>query len=299
MRAVILTAKGDPNVLTVGDVDEPEAGPADITVSVAAAAVNPVDLKTRSGFLPIELTLPAVLGWDVSGTVVDVGSSVTRFAPGDQVIGMVAQPAHRYGTYAEYVVADESLFAPAPSGVELKDAAAIPLASLTAVQCLEKVTLDANSAVLVTGAAGAVGRIASALLLSRGHRVDALARASDVAALQDLGVGDVFATPADIPAKHYDAVVDTAGIADAIEGVRDDGAFISIDDNEQPDPVRGITPAKSYVEQDGSGLESFGALVSSGAISVPVATTFGLHDAPQAHSLLAAGGTRGKVLLIP
>nr|WP_279163492.1 NADP-dependent oxidoreductase [Rhodococcus erythropolis] len=299
MKAIAIEAIGDPSVLTLTEVDEPTSGPGDVTVSVAAAAVNPVDLKTRSGFLPIELHFPAVLGWDVSGTVIAVGSAVTRFTPGDRVIGMIAQPAHRYGTYAERVTADQSLFAPAPSNVTLEHAAAIPLAALTAVQCLEELDLAPESTVLVTGAAGAVGRIASALLISRGHRVEALARESDTDELLALSLSRVIASPVDLPQKEYDAIVDTAGIAESVDSVRDDGAFISIDDNEQPAPQRGITPAKSYVDEDGSGLESFAELVSTGSVTVPVARTFRFDEAPQAHALLAAGGTRGKVLLIP
>ena len=299
MKAVVMTAKGGPEVLVVAEVDEPAAGSDDIVVSVAAAAVNPVDLKTRSGFLPIELTYPAVLGWDVSGTVVAVGQSVTRFAPGDNVIGMVAQPAHRFGTYAERVVADESLFAHAPTGIGLTHAAAIPLASLTAAQQLDKLTLAAHSTVLVTGAAGAVGRIASAILLGRGHRVDALARASDTDELLAFGARRVFTKPADLQAGVYDAVVDTAGVVDTIDSVRDGGEYISIEDGDQPSPQRGITPGKSYVNEDGPGLEQFAAMVSTGAIDVPIAREFEFDEAPQAHSLLAAGGTRGKVLLIP
>ena len=299
MKAVIITAKGDPDVLTVADIDEPTAGPGDITVSVAAAAVNPVDLKTRSGFLPIDLTFPAVLGWDVSGTVIDVGQSVTRFAPGDTVIGMIAQPAHRFGTYSERVVADESLFAHAPTGISLEHAAAIPLAALTAVQQLDKISLAAQSTVLVTGAAGAVGRIASAILLSRGHRVDAVARESDTENLLALGAGQVFTKPVDLQHGKYDAVVDTAGVVETIDSVRDGGAYVSIEDGDQPEPQRGITPGKSYVNEDGPGLDEFVSLVSAGTITVPVAREFGFDAASQAHSLLAAGGTRGKVLLIP
>lgn len=299
MKAIVIDATGGPGVLTVSDIEQPVAGPTDITVSVAAAAVNPVDLKTRSGYLPIELTFPAVLGWDVSGTVVAVGSSVTRFALGDKVIGMIAQPVHRFGTYAERVVADHSLFAPAPTGVSLENAAAIPLAALTAVQCLDTLDLAPDSRVLVTGAAGAVGRIASALLLMRGHRVDAVARERDTDDLETLGLGHVFIEPADVPSRNYDAVVDTAGIADTIDSVRERGAFVSIEDTRQPEPARGITPAKSYVNEDGSGLEKFAALVSAGSITVPVASTFGFDEAAHAHALIAAGGVRGKVLLIP
>lgn len=299
MRAVVIPAKGGPEVLTVADIDEPTPGTGDITVSVAAAAVNPVDLKTRSGYLPIELTYPAILGWDVSGTVVDVGRSVTRFAVGDNVIGMIAQPAHRFGTYAERVVANESLFAHAPSGVTLEHAAAIPLAALTAIQQLDKITLPARSTVLVTGAAGAVGRIASALLLIRGHRVDALARASDVDDLLALGARNVYAAPVDLRPREYDAVVDTAKVVNTIDSVRDGGSYVSIEDGDQPAPQRGITPGKSYVNEDGPGLDEFAELVSAGTITVPVAREFGFDEAAQAHSILAEGGTRGKVLLIP
>ncbi|MCX6489488.1 MAG: NADP-dependent oxidoreductase [Rhodococcus sp.] len=299
MKAVVITGKGGPEVLTVAEIDEPDAGPGDVTVSVAAAAVNPVDIKTRSGFLPIELTYPAVLGWDVSGTVVAVGPSVTRFAPGDNVIGMIAQPAHRFGTYAERVVADESLFAHAPIGISLQHAAAIPLAALTAMQLIDKITLPAHSTVLVTGAAGAVGGIASALLSIRGHTVDAVARKSDTENLLAHGMRRVFTSPVDLPAGAYDAVVDTAGIVDAIDSVRDGGAYVSIEDGNQPEPQRNITPSKSYVNEDGLGLEKFVSLVSSGTITVPVARQWEFDQAPRAHSLLAAGGTRGKVLLIP
>jgi NADPH:quinone reductase-like Zn-dependent oxidoreductase len=299
MKAVVITTKGDPDVLSVAEVNEPTAGPGDITVSVAAAAVNPVDIKTRSGYLPIELTYPAILGWDVSGTVVAVGPSVTRFAPGDNVIGMIAQPVHRFGTYSERIVADESLFAHAPTGVSLEHAAAIPLAALTAVQQLDKITLAQESTVLVTGAAGAVGRIASAILLMRGHRVDALARESDTDDLLALGVRKVVAKPIDLQAGEYDAVVDTAGVGESIDSVRDGGAYVSIEDGDQPEPQRDITPSKSYVNEDGPGLEEIAALVSAGTIAVPVAREFGFDEAPRAHALLAAGGTRGKVLLIP
>ncbi|WP_256979004.1 MULTISPECIES: zinc-binding dehydrogenase [unclassified Rhodococcus (in: high G+C Gram-positive bacteria)] len=88
-------------------------------------------------------------------------------------------------------------------------------------------------------------------------------------------------------------------MVDTIDSVHDDGAYVSIEDGDQPEPQRGITPGKSYVNEDGPGLEQIAALVSAGAISIPIAREFGFDEAPQAHSLLAAGGTRGKVLLTP
>lgn len=298
MKAVTLTSKGGPEVLVLGDVPEliPAAG--DIVVDVAAAAVNPVDLKTRSGFLDITLTYPAVLGWDVSGTVIAVGDDVRRFAVGDRVVGMVAAPAHRYGTYAELVVAGEALFAHAPHSVSLEHAAAIPLAGLTAAQTLASIDLGRAESVLVTGAAGAVGHIAVQLLLQSGHRVGAIARSQDLAALRDLGV-DTATTTDDVQGEAWDAVVDTAGLASSIAAVRGGGQFVSIDDNDQPEPTRSITPTKSYVEQDGVGLAGLVERLDSGVITVPVARSYSFADAARAHSDLGAGGLRGKVVLIP
>ncbi|MEU1285905.1 NADP-dependent oxidoreductase [Kitasatospora sp. NPDC005856] len=299
MKAVTFHHTGAPDVLTLDEVPELPVGPQDIRVAVTAAAVNPVDLKTRSGFLTLNLTYPAVPGWDVSGVVTEIGGEVTRFTVGRQVVGMIAQPAHRYGTYAEQVVADARLFAPAPVGVSLEEAAALPLAGLTAVQTLDKLTLPPGAPVLVTGAAGAVGRIAVQLLLADGHRVDALARAGDAETLRAIGVGTVHTRPQDLPAATHTAVVDTAGVAAAIRAVADGGQFVAIDDNDQPAPERGITPRKSYVDENGDQLRALSDLVGAGRLTVPTGRRYPLADAARAHQDFGAGGLRGKVLLLP
>lgn len=298
MKAALLPATGDPDLFALGEVPDPPVGPTDVAVSVAAAAVNPVDLKTRSGFLPIELTFPAVLGWDVSGTVAAVGEQVDRFAVGDSVIGMIAQPVRRHGTYAERVVADQSLFAAAPATMSLIDSAALPLASLTARQTLNTLDLHDGSRVLVTGAAGAVGRISVQLLLRSGHTVGAVARADDGEDLHAVGVTTVT-TAEGISAGEWDAVVDTAGVASAIGAVRDGGSFVSIDDNEQPGPQRGITPHKSYVNENGTMLGELVAAVDTDELDVPVARYYELAEVGRAHAEFGGGGIRGKVLVIP
>lgn len=299
MKAVSFHRTGEPSVLALAEVPELPVGPQDIRVTVTAAAVNPVDLKTRSGFLTMDLTHPAVPGWDVSGVVTETGSEVTRFAVGERVIGMIAQPVHRYGTYAERVTADVRLFAHAPSGTPLEEAAALPLAGLTAVQTLAKLALRPGAPVLVTGAAGAVGRIAVQLLLADGHPVDALARSSDAEALRALGVGSVHTRPEDLPDATHAAVVDTAGVAAAIRAVADGGQFVAIDDNPQPAPERGIDPRKSYVDEDGDQLQRLSDLVTAARLTVPVGRRYPLADAARAHDDFGAGGLRGKVLLLP
>ncbi|HEY1974037.1 MAG TPA: alcohol dehydrogenase catalytic domain-containing protein, partial [Pseudonocardia sp.] len=133
MRAVVLDRFGGPEVLTVGQRPLPEPLPTEVRVRVAAAGVNPIDGKTRSGqgmarFLG---DLPFVLGWDIAGEVEAVGVGVTRFEVGDQVFGMPRFP-RLAGCYAEYVTAPSRQLAKLPAGLDHVGAAALPLAALTA-----------------------------------------------------------------------------------------------------------------------------------------------------------------------
>ena len=148
MKAVVINRTGSADELTYSDLPEPEINSCDIRIKVAAAAVNPVDIKTRSGFLGIDLTFPAILGWDVSGTVEATGADVTKFKVGDAVMGMIAQSVRRRGTYSEFVVAPETLFASVPEKLPLERAAAVPLAAMAAAQLLDKVNLTQASRVL-------------------------------------------------------------------------------------------------------------------------------------------------------
>ena len=242
MKAAIINRTGPASELRVSDVPIPEPESGEIRVKVAAAAVNPVDIKTRSGFLKIDLNFPAILGWDVAGAVDAIGADVSRFHVGDQVMGMVAQPVRGQGTYAEYVCAPEELFASVPTG---------------------------------------------------------LARLSDTDDLVALGVETVYDSTTEIPVAAFDAVIDTAGIPEAISNVRDDGKFVSITDNTQPQPERGIIPMKSYVQENGQQLAEIADQVAQGKLSVPAGPVYPLTQVANAHADFEYGGIRGKVLLIP
>lgn len=299
MKAATIRRTGPATEIQITNIATPDIGIGDIRVKVEAAAVNPVDVKTRSGFLNMDLNFPVILGWDVAGTVDAVSADVSRFREGDQVMGMVAQPARGQGTYAEYVSAPQELFAPVPTGVSTQLAAAAPLTVLTAAQMLSKLDLPDKAHVLVTGAAGAVGRVAVQWLLQAEHRVAGLARLSDTADLTALGADIVHDSTNSLPDATFDAVVDTAGIAEAIESVRDNGHFISIADNTQPQCERGIVPTKSYVQENGRQLAEIADQLAQGTLSVPVGRTYPLSQATAAHSDFERGGLRGKVLLIP
>jgi NADPH:quinone reductase-like Zn-dependent oxidoreductase len=136
MKAAAIHRNGSADELEYVDVEAPEVEPHDIRVKTAYAAVNPVDIWTRRGVPGLDLTFPAVLGWDVTGTVDAVGSEVSRFQVGDRVMGMVKQMTRLHGTYAEFVSAPEEHFAPVPAELSLETAAAAPLTVLTSAQLL-------------------------------------------------------------------------------------------------------------------------------------------------------------------
>ncbi|WBB80510.1 NADP-dependent oxidoreductase [Micromonospora sp. WMMD882] len=289
MRAVLLHEYGDPTLLRVADQPEPTAGPGQLLVRVAAAAVNPVDLQVRSGehAAHVRVPFPMILGWDLAGTVVQVGAGVSAFAPGDPVVAMSAQMATGVGTYAELVALDAALVAPAPRSVPLAHAAALPLAGLTAEQALDVLDLPAGRTLLVTGAAGSVGGFVVELARTRGLEVIAHGRPGDA--------GTVSA----VPAGAADGWIDTAGLPGAIQGVRDGGRAVSIVPTAAPVAERGIEVRMSFVEQDGIRLAQLSKLVDEGALTIRVGGVFDLAEAPVAHARLAAGGSRGKLLLTP
>src|SRR5262245_17679794 len=168
MKAIVVTRYGGPEVLEYKDYPDPSPGPDEVLVRVAATSINPFDIKRRSGeakaFAPI--SFPGVIGVDLSGTIISRGQKVTAFSPGDRVFGMAAQ------TYAELCVARVEWLAKIPAGLDLVDAAAIPLVTTTGYQLIMKgAHVQRGQSVLVTGALGNVGRSAVFTAKSLGARV--------------------------------------------------------------------------------------------------------------------------------
>jgi len=286
-------------VLEIASLAQPVPGLGQVRVRVSAAAVNPVDLKTRSGFLAdIDLRFPAVLGWDVAGVIDEVGAAVDNWRPGDRVIAMLAQPVRGQGTYAEQVVVPSELLAPAPTTLPLHHAAAIPLAATTAWQALDALGITSGT-LLITGGVGAVGGFAIQLARLRGLRVSALVSEADHDAALALGAAEILHRGESLPAGIVDAVLDTAGVASAIGCVRDSGAYISIADTPQPEPERAIIPRKSYVNENGTQLAEISQLVNENKLTIRIADEYHLDEAAAAHQRAQNHGTPGKVLLIP
>src|SRR5207244_719097 len=170
MRAIRQQTLGGPEVLELVEVPRPEPAPTEVLVRVAAAGVNPVDWKTRTrgGFLGQP---PFTVGWDVAGVVDGVGRGVTRFAPGDRGFGMPRLPREA-AAYAEYVTSPSRQLARIPDGLADVDAAALPLAALTAWQALvETADVQPGQRVLILAAAGGVGHLAVQIAKARGAHV--------------------------------------------------------------------------------------------------------------------------------
>src|SRR6202451_1380412 len=229
MKAVVLHEYGGPEKLRFEDnVPDPQISGDTVLIEAAAASVNPIDWKLRSGMRrkDFPLSFPAILGRDVSGIVRAVGATVKHFKPGDRVLAL------SNATYAELVAVEDSDVAHLPDGVDLANAAAIPLIALTGDQLVRLATnVKKGQVVLVTGALGSVGRAAVHAAKKIGAQVIAGVRAKELNDARSLGVSDVLAIDDDEAIGTFrlvDAIADTVGgevAAKLIVKVKQNGSF--------------------------------------------------------------------------
>ncbi|HTA18643.1 MAG TPA: NADP-dependent oxidoreductase [Polyangia bacterium] len=300
MKAVVLPEYGEASRLVLRDIAEPTPGPNEIKVRVAAASLNPIDWKLRGGAYKAysQLELPAVLGRDVSGEIVAVGPGVTSPRVGARVVGLVNRG------YAEYVVAPVDAWAEVPAGMDLVDAAALPLVLLTGAQLAEQATdARAGQTVLVTGATGGVGRAAVFAAKKRGAIVYAGVRGIHEVAAAKLGVHAVVALDDDRQIEKLpmlDALADTVGgpTTQKLLGKLKPGARIgSVLGEPAGAKERGFDVHAFGVKPDAKRLGELVADVAAGELVIPISKRFPLAEAAQAHALAEKGGV-GKVLLV-
>ena len=305
MRTVISRRYGGPEVLEVVDVPTPDPGPGDVLVAVRAAALNPVDLAMREGLMAASIgePFPLGLGWDIAGTVAEVGDGVTRWTVGDEVVGLRDEFVGPTGAHASHVVLPSDALASAPHGVSAVAAATFPLNTLTALQALDLIGLEAGATLVVTGAAGGVGDYLVALAARRGLRVVAVARAEDEADVRANGAaefvtGEVAEAVRAVLPEGADGLVDAAQVgAPALAAVRDGGAFVAVSDPSEPPAERGIRVATVHVHHDAEQQAALVGLVEDGTLRLRVADTFTLDEAAQAHRVAGQPGLRGRVVL--
>lgn len=311
MRAVVVREFGGPEALQVVREPVPRPGPGQVRIAVEAAGVNPVDLGVRSGgIVAIGFATPREqygVGWDVAGRVDAVGPGAD-FAVGDRVVGLVDRLDLRTGAYADHVVLDGAAVGRAPRAASAAEAATLPLNALTADQGLDLLDLPPGGTLLVTGAAGGVGGFAVQLAVLRGLRVAALAGAADEQLVR--GLGAAHFVPRGVPGVAdavrawapggVDGVLDAALLkADALEALRGGGALVAVGYGADPTPRRGTRVHNVWIRADGPRLTELAALADAGLLSLRVAGTYPLEEAATAHARLAAGGVRGRLVLLP
>jgi NADPH:quinone reductase-like Zn-dependent oxidoreductase len=299
MKAAVLVGFGGVDQLEFREVPEPKTGPGQVKVRVVATSINPIDWKLREGMKRpgMSLELPAILGRDASGEVVEVGSGVTRFRPGARVTGLVM------GAYGERVVAKDEAWAEVPEGLSLVDAAALPLVTLTGSQLVEEgLAPGPSETILVTGALGSVGRTAVFAAKRRGAKVWAGVRRSQKAAAEALGVDGLVALDDEIDSRRLptlDGIADTVGASVTerfLDRVRRGGVVASVASDPKGAQERGLEVRHQWAHPDPERLAVLIRAVAEGALVIPIAKRFPLAQIREAQQF-AEHGAGGKVIV--
>jgi NADPH:quinone reductase-like Zn-dependent oxidoreductase len=301
MKAVRIHAFGGPDVLRLEDMERPEPRANEMLVRVHAAGVNPVDWKIRDGLF--QGALPMIMGIDFSGVVESVGSGVTEYRVGDAVFGQVADDS---GAYAEYALALASDVARKPKGLDDMQAAALPVAGLTAWQALfDTANLAAGQKVLIHAAAGGVGGFAVQFAKWKGAHVIGTSSADHADFVSQLGANEVIdyrKSKFEEVVRDADVVLDTIG-GDTQERswrvLKRGGTLVSLVQPPSPEKAaaQGARGVMMRQKPNGKQLAAIADLVASGKIKVNVETVLPLAEARKAQELSKTGHAGGKIVL--
>jgi NADPH2:quinone reductase len=308
VKAVVIPRFGGPEVLEVAELPEPQPGPGEVRIRVAAATVNPTDLGLRSGAYGAQAAPPYIPGMELAGTVDAVGPGVADVHPGEQVMAIVQPRRPQGGAQAELVVVPAESVAPIPAGATPVQAATLPMNGLTVRRALDLLGLPRGATLAVTGAAGAVGGYAIQLGKVEGLRVVADAAPADEALVRGLGADVVVprgaavaqAIRAAVPGG-VDALVDAAVQGAAVLPAVRDGGQIAAVRRFEGSSERGIRIHQVMVTEylrNRAALVELGRLASAGKLTLRVAETLPPERAGEAHRKLAAGGVRGRLVIV-
>ena len=313
MRAMTIPGAGGPEVLTLAEVERPVRIAAELLVRVVAAGVNPIDAKTRAGkggFAALA-GFPAILGADFSGVVVEAPYAAHPFQPGTEVCGMALVP-RTPGAYAEYVSVNSLSVIRKPSALSHVEAAAVPVAALTAWgMVVETAKAHEGQRILIHAGAGGVGHFAVQFAAYFGAHVIATGSQRNHGWLRELGAAEVI----DYAAERFeDRAAGVDVVIDLIGNVKDDtatrslsvlrsgGLLVNAPSGSWPTMAQeaeaaGVRATGFQVTPDGSTLSVISRLLDSGDVRVFVDRVFDLEDAAEAHRAIEGGHTRGKLVL--
>lgn len=305
MKAVRIHEFGSENVLRLERIKQPDPAENEVLVKIMAASVNPVDWKTRKGEYPMvgEDDLPIVPGRDLAGEVAGLGENVTGFSVGDRIFAIL-DPNH--GGYEEYVSLPASLLVPMPSGLSFDEAAAVPLAGMTAWQGLFQYgNLRAGQRVLIHGGGGGVGHFAIQFAKAKGAWVAATVSSADIGLAKELGADQVI----DYHAERFEDALDPVDLVfDLIGGETQTRSFnvlaeggILVSTLGEPDQEAArradVRVAGFMVRPNAKQLAEIGTMIDQGSVKIVLHKVFALEEAAAAQRALENEHVQGKIVL--
>lgn len=308
MKAIILENAGGTKNLKLTEIEKPTIKQGEVLVAIKSISINPIDVKTRSGkgaFQKLKDENPLILGWDISGVVVETNSSM--FKVNDEVFGMINFPGHGKG-YAQFVAASENHIALKPKNINFEEAAATSLAALTALQAIEKAEVKEGQNVLIHAASGGVGHFAVQIAKYLGVSVTGTSSDKNREFILNLGADQ------HIDYKNYewgnseekfDFILDTIGgenIDHSVKVLEEGGIIISIpsglndDIEEKAASVKG-KGFKMMVQSDGNDMKKLAELLEKGFIKPHIYKAYHFDEMSNAHEELEKGRTVGKIVV--
>lgn len=312
MKAVVINQFGPPEELKMTEIDQPEINEEQVLIRVMAVSINPVDTKVRAGTsgMSKQIKLPAILGWDMSGIIEEIGKNVTDYQKGDEVMGCIGFPGLG-NAYAEFTIADPNVLTKKPENISFDEAAAVPLAGLTAYQAInEQLKVVAGQNILIQAAAGGVGHLAVQFAKLNGAFVSGTASDKNEKFLKSLGLDqfiDYKKEKFETKVSNLDAVLDAMGgdvLYRSIACVKRGGVVVCLPSSTKDDP-KAIQIAEEHEVQllwpmmrtDGDQMKLIAALLEQKKLRVFVERIFTLEQMAWAHKAVETHGTKGKVVV--
>lgn len=312
MKAMVINSYGDTNVFEYKEMPVPKPKGRELLVQVFSTSVNPVDIKIRKGLVQTGLKPPQILGFDVSGVVVETGEKVVDFKIGDEVY-YLPRIIGSQGAYAEYHLVEEEIVARKPSNLSHLEAAAVPLVASTAWDSLvERCKIKLGESILIHAGAGGVGSIAIQLSKLLGLFVIATCRSANFDFVKNLGADILIdyrsqdfvqAVMKETKGEGVDVVFDTIGgenLTKSFDVLRPYGRIASIvrvDANIQPAFAKNISIHPVFVQSGRQKLDIIRDLLERKRLKPVIDSAIQLKDVPKAHEKLEKGGVKGKIVV--
>jgi NADPH2:quinone reductase len=322
VQAMIINETGCPDVLELAEIATPKPGPGEVLVKIAYAGVNPADWKNRQGMLAQyrPYVFPYIIGFDAAGVVAVLGEGVSEFTVGDRVFTPTNHGQGGQGSYAEYAIASVDRVAPIPEELSFAQAAALPVATLTAWQGLfTRGNVEPDQQILIHGGSGGLGSFAVQFARVKGARVAATCSTANVDYLKKLGVEKVIdyrtqnimrevMTWAPDGLDYLMNAVGESTLPDGLELLKTGGTYVSIptlvDDGDMAASAaaaaaKGVNRVFSTMDDQNTSdmLTEIANLLATDKISMPPIKEYPLSGVAEAHVALESGHTRGKVVL--